>query len=127
MQSFEDRFYASWDPRRSAATLAVDLPVRYLTEARWIADALDALRPGHRALYVRNGIAKDVFAGPERVEPAVDGPLRIVVEGSRAVELKGVDEALAAAGAMTRGAPRHAGDPGRLGDGRGGRPRASSA
>jgi O-antigen biosynthesis protein len=74
--------------------------VRYLTEARWIARTLDALRPGSRALYVRNGIAKDVFAGPASVEPALDGPLRIVVEGSRAVDFKRVDEALAAAGAM---------------------------
>jgi glycosyltransferase involved in cell wall biosynthesis len=100
VQSFEHRFYASWDPRRVAAAFAVDLPVRYLTEARWIVRTLDALRPGSRALYVRNGIAKDVFAGPASVEPALDGPLRIVVEGSRAVDFKRVDEALAAAGAM---------------------------
>jgi O-antigen biosynthesis protein len=100
VQSLEHRFYAPWDPRRTAAALAVDLPVRHLTEARWIADALDALHPGGRALLVRNGIAKEVFAGPESVDPALDGPLRIVVEGSRAVGFKGVDDALAAAGAM---------------------------
>jgi glycosyltransferase involved in cell wall biosynthesis len=101
VQSFENRFYDSWDPRRIAATLAIDLPVRHLTEARWIADALDAMHPGHRALYVRNGIAKDIFAGPAHVEPALHGPLRIVIEGSRATSFKGVDQALAAANSMT--------------------------
>jgi glycosyltransferase involved in cell wall biosynthesis len=100
VQSLEDRFYQPWEPERTAAMLAVDLPVRHLTEARWIVDALDGLRPGSRTLYVRNGIAKDVFAAPARVQPAVRGPLRIVVEGSRAVDFKRVDEALDAAGAM---------------------------
>lgn len=100
VQSLEERFYAGWDPRRPAAAAALDLPVRHVTEASWIARALDALHPGHRTLLVRNGIAKDVFAVPSRVAPAVDGPLRIVVEGSRAVDFKAVDEALAAAGAM---------------------------
>ena len=100
VQSLEQRFYASWDPRRTAATLALDLPVRYVTEARWIARTLDALHPGSRALLVRNGIAKDVFAGPASVDPALQGPLRIVVEGSASVGFKGVADALAAAGAM---------------------------
>jgi glycosyltransferase involved in cell wall biosynthesis len=46
---------------------------------------------------VRNGIAKDVFRSPERVLPARSRqPLRIVIEGSRALAHKGVDEALAA-------------------------------
>jgi glycosyltransferase involved in cell wall biosynthesis len=101
VQSLEDRFYASWEPQRVAAMMASALPVRHLTEARWIADILDRLHGGARALYVRNGIAKDVFATPTQLPPALDGPLRIVVEGSRAVGFKQVDEALAAAAAMS--------------------------
>jgi glycosyltransferase involved in cell wall biosynthesis len=100
VQSLEDRFYEPWQPERIAAATAVDLPVRYVTEARWIANALDALHPGTRTLYVRNGVAKDVFAGPADVVPAANGPLRILVEGSRAVPFKGVDDALAATAVM---------------------------
>jgi glycosyltransferase involved in cell wall biosynthesis len=100
VQSLEDRFYQPWEPERTAAMMAVDLPVRHLTEARWIVDALEALRPDARALYVRNGIAKEIFASPDRVQPALHAPLRIVVEGSRAVDFKRVDDALAAAAAM---------------------------
>lgn len=105
VQSLEQRFYAPWDTRRVAAGLALDLPVRFLTEARWIAHALEAARPGNRVLYVRNGIAKDVFAGPASVPPAPTGPLRIVVEGSRAAELKRVDDALDAVARMRE--PHH--------------------
>lgn len=101
VQSLEDRFYASWEPQRIAAMMASALPVRHLTEARWIADILDRLHRGSRTLYVRNGIAKDVFGTPTEVAPALDGPLRIVVEGSRAVPFKRVDDALAAAAAMS--------------------------
>ena len=48
-------------------------------------------------LYVRNGIAKEIFAPPSAVEPRLRRPLRILVEGSRGVPFKGVGEALAAA------------------------------
>jgi hypothetical protein len=101
VQSLEDRFYASWEPQRVAAMMASALPVRHLTEARWIAELLDCMHGGARALYVRNGIAKDVFTGPAELPPALDGPLRILVEGSRAVGFKQVDEALAVAAAMS--------------------------
>jgi O-antigen biosynthesis protein len=102
VQSLEDRFYASWEPQRVAAMMASALPVRHLTEARWIADVLDRLHGGARALYVRNGIAKDIFDAPTELPPALEGPLRVVVEGSRAVGFKRVDDALEAAAAMSQ-------------------------
>jgi glycosyltransferase involved in cell wall biosynthesis len=76
------------------------LPVRFITEARWIAQTVEALQPGTRALYVRNGMAKDVFVAPASITPATDGPLRIVIEGNRTLPHKGVDEAIAAVGHM---------------------------
>jgi glycosyltransferase involved in cell wall biosynthesis len=104
VQSLEDRFYPAGHPLRAAASLAQGLPLRFITEARWIAASLEALRPGERVLLVRNGIAKDVFAPLERV-PVADGPLRILVEGSAHVPFKGVPEAIAAVHAMTE--PHH--------------------
>jgi glycosyltransferase involved in cell wall biosynthesis len=101
VQSLEDRFYAAESPQRTAAGLALDLPVRYVTEARWIAGTLERLHPGQRVFYVRNGIAKDVFGPVENVPVARDGPLRILIEGSARVAFKGVPEALAATAAMT--------------------------
>jgi Glycosyl transferases group 1 len=105
VQSLEDRFYGARDPLQWAAALALDLPVRFVTEARWIARTLEALLPGERVLYVRNGIAKDVFAPVGATPEAAGGPLRILVEGSARVPFKGVPEALAATAAMA--APRH--------------------
>jgi len=101
VQSLEDRFYSGEDPQRLGATLAQDLPVRFITEARWIADTLEALLPGERAFYVRNGIAKDVFAPVAAVPAPRAEPLRILVEGSLGVPFKGVDDALAAVAGMT--------------------------
>jgi glycosyltransferase involved in cell wall biosynthesis len=100
VQSLEDRFYLPEEPERMAAALTLDLPVRFVTEARWIARALESLQPGNRALLVRNGIAKDVFAAPSAAPVALRGPLRILVEGSERIAFKGVAEALAAAAEM---------------------------
>ena len=105
VQSMEDRFYGPESPERAAAAMTHDLPVAMITEARWIADQLEELRPGLTVHYVRNGIDKSVFAIPGRLVPNVGEPLRVLVEGSPAVPLKGVPEALAAAGAMRE--PRH--------------------
>jgi glycosyltransferase involved in cell wall biosynthesis len=102
VQSLEDRFYLPEEPERMAAALTLDLPVRFLTEARWIARALEALQPGNRALLVRNGIPKDVFVSPAAVPVALHGPLRVLVEGSAGIAFKGVPEALAATGAMAQ-------------------------
>jgi O-antigen biosynthesis protein len=104
VQSLEDRFYPDGSPWRTAAGLALDRPVRFVTEARWIADTLERLYPGEKVLYVRNGIAKDVFA-PVPSVPVAKGELRVLIEGSARVPFKGVAEALAATGAMA--APRY--------------------
>src|SRR3954467_7354730 len=84
VQSLEERFYGPNEPERMAAALALDLPVRFVTEARWIARALERLQPGNRVLLVRNGIDKETFAPPDAA-PAREGPLRIVIEGNPAV------------------------------------------
>jgi glycosyltransferase involved in cell wall biosynthesis len=105
VQSLEDRFYRRDEPQRLGAALAQDLPVHVITEARWIAQTLEELRPAQRVLYVRNGIAKDVFVSPSALDVRRGEPLRIVVEGNPHVRFKGVGEALAATRAMNQ--PRH--------------------
>ncbi|MEA2273497.1 MAG: hypothetical protein QOI98_2205, partial [Solirubrobacteraceae bacterium] len=93
-------------PERMSAAMTTALPLRFITEARWIAETVEALQPGNKALYVPNGIAKDVFASPDAVAPRTQGePLRIVVEGSRELPHKGVDEALTAVRLMSE--PHH--------------------
>jgi glycosyltransferase involved in cell wall biosynthesis len=74
--------------------------VRYLTAARWIRDLTEAIQPGNRALYVRSGIDKEVFASPPTVEPALSGPLRIVIEGNVDLPRKATPHAIAAVGLM---------------------------
>jgi hypothetical protein len=108
VQSLEDRFYFPDDPQRLGAALTHDLPVHVLTEARWIAETLEELRgerDGFRALLVRNGVPKDVFASPAHLDVRLHGPLRIVIEGNPAVWFKGVGEALSSVRAMRE--PRH--------------------
>jgi O-antigen biosynthesis protein len=105
IQSLEDRFYGGWDPTRVGAALTHALPVSFITEARWIAETLEELQPGTRVYYVRNGVAKEVFPPAEAVEPRPDGPLRVLVEGYRGSEFKGVDQAVAATTSM--GEPSH--------------------
>jgi O-antigen biosynthesis protein len=105
VQSLEDRFYYPDDPQRLGAALTHDLPVHIVTEARWIAQTLEELRPGLRPLLVRNGIPKDVFASPAALDVRLHGPLRVVIEGNPAVWFKGVGEALASVRQMTQ--PRH--------------------
>jgi glycosyltransferase involved in cell wall biosynthesis len=106
IQSLEDAFYPPGQPEQLAAAMTTALPVRFITEARWIADAVEALQPGNRALYVRNGIPKATFRSPERVPPALDDEaLRIVIEGARGSYVKGVDDALRAVALMAE--PAH--------------------
>ena len=95
---------------RLGAALTHDLPLAVITEARWIAETLEAMRPhppqsGGRVLLVRNGVAKDVFTPPAEVTPRVWAPLRVLVEGRASVWFKGVPAALAACAAMRE--PRH--------------------
>jgi glycosyltransferase involved in cell wall biosynthesis len=98
VQSLEDRFYLGDDPvERGAVALTYDMPVSFITEARWIQDFLAALRPDAECSYVRNGIDKDVFAPVESIEPSRSGqPLRVLVEGNPEHWLKAVPDALAA-------------------------------
>jgi O-antigen biosynthesis protein len=101
VQSLEDRFYQVHDgAERLGAALTLDVPVAFITEARWIRDTLMELRPDARCLLVRNGIDKSLFSLPDVVEPNVDGPLRILVEGYASTWFKGVNEAIAATRAM---------------------------
>jgi O-antigen biosynthesis protein len=92
VQQLEDRVYRPGDVERLGAAITHDLPVHYLTEARWIADLLEELRPGLACAHVPNGIDKTLFA-PAAAPPG-DGPLRVLVEGSPHLWFKGVDEAV---------------------------------
>jgi glycosyltransferase involved in cell wall biosynthesis len=100
VQSLEDRFYRPGEADRLGARLVLDLPVTFITEARWIADTLAGLRPSAPCHLVRNGIDKRVFTPAAELEPRVDGPLRVLVEGNANVWFKGVNEAVAAVGLM---------------------------
>jgi glycosyltransferase involved in cell wall biosynthesis len=104
VQSLEDRFYMPHEAPRLAATLTHDLPLEVITEARWIAETLEALMPERRCLLVRNGIDKDVFAPVAAPPVRGDEPLRILIEGNPGVWFKGVGEALEAVRIMR--APR---------------------
>lgn len=118
VQSLEDRFYEPDSAERLGAALSLDLPVAFLTEATWIAGTLRELRPDALTLLVRNGIDKDVFRIPERVDVRLEGPLRVLVEGNPRSWFKHVHDAIDAAGAMRE--PHHltvvCGDRAGLGD-----------
>ena len=72
-------------PRRSPTTCRCEI----ITEARWIAETLEALMPERRCLLVRNGIAKDVFAPVDAPPIRGDEPLRILIEGNPGVVVQG--------------------------------------
>jgi O-antigen biosynthesis protein len=105
VQSLEDRFYRPGEADRLGARLVLDLPVAFITEARWIADTLAGLRPGAPCWLVRNGIDKSVFTPPAAIAPRLDGPLRILVEGYANSWFKGVNDAIRAVGQMRE--PHH--------------------
>lgn len=105
VQSLEDRFYLHDEAERLGAGLTLDLPVAFVTEAGWIAQTLEGLRPDAPCYLVRNGIDKEVFAPVERVEPSTDAPLRILIEGSPSSWFKHVHAAIDAAAAMSE--PHH--------------------
>jgi len=105
VQSLEDRFYRYDEAERLGASLALDLPVAFITEAGWIADTLAALRPDARCLLVRNGIDKEVFAPPAAPPINTDAPLRVMIEGSPTAWFKHVHAAIDAASAMRE--PHH--------------------
>jgi len=105
VQSLEDRFYQHDEAERMGAALTLNLPVAFITEARWIRDTLAGLRPGAPCYLVRNGIDKDVFSVPARVTINTDDPLRVLIEGSPSSWFKHVHGAIHAAAAMRE--PRH--------------------
>jgi glycosyltransferase involved in cell wall biosynthesis len=101
IQLLEDSTYPTGAPEQLAAAMTTGLPVRFITEARWIAELLEDYQPGNHVFYVRNGIPKETFVSPVAVSPALSGtPLRIVLEGASGYVHKGVDDALAAVAAM---------------------------
>lgn len=101
VQSLEERFYRVGDPERIGAAFTHELPVALITEARWIADTLEQLRPQTPCYYVRNGIDKRVFEPTERPHTARNGPLRILLEGHPDVWIKAIGEAAEAVSRMT--------------------------
>lgn len=105
VQSLEDRFYHREEAGRLGASLTLDLPVAFITEATWIADVLSQLRPDAPLHLVRNGIDKDIFAPVDQVEPHLDGPLRVLIEGHPAVWFKGITESIESVRAMAE--PHH--------------------
>jgi glycosyltransferase involved in cell wall biosynthesis len=101
VQSLEDRFYRHDQAERMGAAMTLDLPVAFITEARWIVNTLAALRPDAPCYLVRNGIDKTVFAPLDRVLPSIGGPLRVLIEGPPNVWYKHVPGAIDAAAAMS--------------------------
>ncbi len=99
VQNFEQRLYRPGEVERLGAAITHGLPLTFLTQARWIAEALRELRPETACFHVPNGIDKELFrvpAAPSRH----DGPLRVLVEGSPSLWFKGIDDAVAAIRAM---------------------------
>ena len=105
IQSIEDRFYLQDEPERLGAALTLDLPVSFITEARWIQETLRGLRPDAPCYLVRNGIDKDTFRIPAALDVRVEEPLRIVIEGDPRVWFKHVPAAIDVASRMRT--PRH--------------------
>lgn len=101
IQALEDSLARPSEPERVTAPLATALPVRFITEAHWIAEMLASLQPGNPALVVRNGIDKGVFEPvAEPAAPSADEPLRVLVEGSPSTPLKGVAQTFEALALM---------------------------
>ena len=80
VQSLEDRFYHHTQVEQLAAAMTLDLPVAFITEARWIEETLTDLRPDAPCYLVRNGIDKETFALLAEVAPS-QGPLRVLIVG----------------------------------------------
>jgi glycosyltransferase involved in cell wall biosynthesis len=104
VQSLEDRFYHPIEAERLGARLVLDVPVAFITEARWIKQMLGQLRPDAKCHLVRNGIDKTTFVSPEAPEIRLREPLRVLVEGNPGVWFKHVGAAIEATALMS--APR---------------------
>jgi glycosyltransferase involved in cell wall biosynthesis len=106
IQNFEERLYRPGDVERLGAAITRDLPVAFVTEARWIADELAELRPDAACFHVPNGIDKTLFDPPSAPPERDTGRFRILLEGSADLWFKGGDDAAAVLGAMRE--PHHA-------------------
>lgn len=98
-QSLEDRFYQPGAPEVALARMTYHLGLPVITEARWIYEALAPLLPSSKRFYARNGVSKDIFGPIPQTPPSLDGPLRILLEGTEAW-YKGLDDSLAAINLM---------------------------
>ena len=89
-QSLESRFHAE---RRLKLLnrITYSLPLLFVTEARWIAELVEAVRPGAPVLQIRNGLSREHFPRV-KAPPIRGGPLRVLVEGPWDVPFKGVPE-----------------------------------
>ena len=92
VQQLEDRLYRDGDVERFGAAVTHDLPVHFLSEARWIAELLEELQGGAVCLHVPNGIDKGLFVPSRQRDSAAT--LRVLVEGSPRLWYKGIAEAV---------------------------------
>ena len=95
VQSIESRFYSleqsEW---RAAVDATYELPVAFITEAKWIADYL-RLMHSHSAYLVPNGIDRTIFrAAGAVISPRTPGRLRVLVEGPLEAPFKKVSDAI---------------------------------
>lgn len=100
LQGVDERFYRWWEPfDRLAAGAALAGADAVVTASAYLGEVVRAVRPDLDAHVVPVGLDRAVFA-PRVPRPVADGPLRVLVEGQPSLWLKGVDDALAAVGAM---------------------------
>jgi glycosyltransferase involved in cell wall biosynthesis len=112
LQGLDERFYAMAEPfERLGASLALASADEVIAVSEHLRRVVAAARPGARCHVVRNGLDRGVFVPGETSsdrdalevgEPTSsrDEALRVLVEGQPGLALKGVDDALAAVGAM---------------------------
>jgi len=71
----EHRAFGPGDPEGIPAALALDLPVDFVVEGRWLAEEIMALRPEARVRVVRPGVARSSpAAGSARLSVLAEGP-----------------------------------------------------
>jgi glycosyltransferase involved in cell wall biosynthesis len=100
LQGLDERFYAPAEPfERIGASLAFAAADEVIVVSEHLRRVVAALRPGARCHLVRNGLDRGVFSAAAPTPPH-EGRLRVLVEGQPGLALKGVDDALAAIGAM---------------------------
>jgi len=100
LQGLDERFYRWWEAfDRLAAGAALAGADAVVTASAYLGHVVGAMRPDLAPHVVPVGLDRAVFSA--RPRRAVEGgPLRVLVEGQPSLWLKGVDDALAAVGAM---------------------------